>query len=55
MAPDIVNFHQIAHTVVDGAAEHVPALTACLLSAAVFGILWLGLYYLYRKKTFVRI
>jgi predicted acyltransferase len=55
MAPDIINFHQIAHTVLGGAAEHAPAFAGFLFSAGVFGILWLGLYYLYRQRTFVRI
>ncbi len=53
MAPDIINFHQIAHTVLGGVGEHLPTFAGFLFSTGVFGILWLGLYYLYRKSDFL--
>lgn len=55
MAPDIINFGAVSHTVLAGAAEHLPTFTKFVLASGVVGILWLGLYYLYRKKTFLRI
>jgi len=38
-----------------GAAHKMPASAAFSLSVIVFGIFWLGLYLMYRKKIFVRI
>ena len=55
MAPDLISFGKISHTMLDGAAAHVPKFASFLLAAGAVGILWLVLYYLYRKKTFIRI
>ncbi len=55
MAPDIVSFALISKKNLGGLAEHLPPLKEFILAAGAFGILWLVLYFLYRKKTFLRI
>jgi predicted acyltransferase len=55
MAPDIIPFRVISHTVFAGLARHLGMFGDCLLAAGALGILWIGLYYMYLKKAFVRI
>jgi predicted acyltransferase len=55
MAPDIVSFALISKKNLGGLAEHLPPLKEFILAAGAFGLLWLVLYFLYRKKTFLRI
>ena len=38
-----------------GLARHVGMFSEFLLTGATVAILWLGLYYMFRKKTFLRI
>ena len=55
MAPDLINFRHISHTTFGGLAKHMGLFGEFLLAFGAFGILWVGLYYMYRKQTFVRI
>jgi predicted acyltransferase len=55
MAPDLIDFLQISNTVFAGLARHLGVFGDVLLSAGAVGVLWTGLYYMYRKGTFVRI
>jgi len=55
MAPAVISFALISKKNLGGIAAHLPEYAEFLLAAGAFGILWLGLYYLYRKKTFFRI
>ena len=55
MAPDLINFMHISHTVFAGLARHLGMFGEFLLAFGAIGILWVGLYYMYRKQTFVRI
>ncbi len=55
IAPDIIPFKTISHTLFAGLATHLGMFGNFLLAAGTLGILWLGLYYMFRKKTFVRI
>lgn len=55
IAPDIIPFSQIGHTLFAGLAKHLGMFGNFLLASGAVGVLWLGLYYLYRNRTFVRI
>ena len=55
MAPDLINFRWISHTTLGGLARHLGMFGESLVAFGAFGILWVGLYYMYRKQTFVRI
>jgi predicted acyltransferase len=55
IAPDIINFPQLSSTLLGGLARHLGNYGNLLLASGALGILWLGLYYLYRNRTFVRI
>jgi predicted acyltransferase len=55
MAPDLIDFMQISHTTFGGLARHLGMFGNFLLTGGAVGILWVGLYYMYRKQTFVRI
>ena len=55
MAPDLINFRHISHTAFAGLTRHLGMFGEFLLAFGAFGILWVGLYYMYRKQTFVRI
>ncbi len=55
IAPDLINFSQISSTLLGGLAGHLGNYGNLLLSFGALGILWIGLYYLYRNRTFVRI
>ncbi|MCL5670110.1 MAG: DUF5009 domain-containing protein [Acidobacteria bacterium] len=55
IAPDIIPFKTISHTLFAGLATHLGMFGNLLLAAGAVGILWFGLYYMFRKKTFVRI
>jgi predicted acyltransferase len=55
MAPDLINFMQISHTVFAGLARHLGMFGDFLLAFGAIAVLWVGLYYMYRKQTLVRI
>ena len=55
MAPDLINFHQISHTIFAGLAQHLGMFGDVLLTGGAVAVLWSGLYYMYRKGTLVRI
>ncbi|HXX21736.1 MAG TPA: DUF5009 domain-containing protein [Terriglobia bacterium] len=55
MAPDLISFHRISSANLAGLARHLGMFSEFLLTGGAVGILWLGLYYMYRNKTFVRI
>jgi len=55
MAPDIIPFSQISNTLFAGLAKHLGIFGNFLLAFGAVGVLWVGLYYLYRNRTFVRI
>jgi predicted acyltransferase len=55
MAPDLISFHRISNANLAGLARHLGMFSEFLLTGGTVGILWLGLYYMFRKKTFLRI
>jgi predicted acyltransferase len=55
MAPDIIPFSQISNTLFAGLAKHLGMFGNFLVAFGAVGVLWLGVYYLYRHRTFVRI
>ena len=55
IAPDLIPFRTISRTLFGGLANHLGMFGNFLLAAGALGILWAGLYYMFRKKTFVRI
>ncbi len=55
MPPAIINFNDINHEVSAVSAGVLVIFGNFLLAAGVLGVLWLGLYYMFCKKIFVRI
>jgi predicted acyltransferase len=55
MAPDIIPFSQISNTLCAGLAKHLGMFGNFLLPFGAVGVLWVGLYYMYRNRTFIRI
>jgi predicted acyltransferase len=55
MAPDIIPFREISQTLFAGLARHLGMFGPVLVAFGTLGVLWLGLYYMFRKRTFVRI
>jgi len=55
MAPDIIPFSRISNTLFAGLATHLSVFGNVLVAFGVVGVLWLGLYYMYRHRTFIRI
>lgn len=55
MAPDIIPFSHISKTLFEGLSKHLGMFGPVLVAFGTLGVLWLGLYYLYRNRTFVRI
>jgi len=55
MAPRFVNFGDISKAAFGGLAAHLGGFGPLLLAFGRVGALWLALYYMYRKRTFVRI
>jgi predicted acyltransferase len=55
MAPDLISFYRISNANLAGLARHVGMFSEFLLTGGTVGILWLGLYYMFRKRTFLRI
>jgi len=55
IAPDLISFERISAANFTGLARHLGVFSEFLLTGGAVGILWLGLYYMFRKKTFVRI
>jgi predicted acyltransferase len=55
IAPDIIPFRTISRTLFAGLGAHLGIFGDFLVATGRLGILWLGLYYMFRKKTFVRI
>ena len=52
---DLIMPLTISHTPFAGLAKHMGLFGEFLLASGAFGILWVGLYYMYRKQAFVRI
>ncbi|MBN2024195.1 MAG: DUF5009 domain-containing protein [Pirellulales bacterium] len=56
MIVHFINFESIAGTVLGGVASHLqPEYGKALLAISGFAVLWLMLWYMYRKRTFLRI
>jgi predicted acyltransferase len=55
MAPDIIPFSQISNTLFGGLAKHLAMFGNFLVAFGTFGVLWLGVYHLYRRRIFIRI
>ena len=55
MAPDIIPFSTISKTLFAGLSRHLGMFGPFLVAAGTLGVLWVGLYYMFRKRTFVRI
>jgi predicted acyltransferase len=55
MAPDIIPFREISKTLFAGLARHLGMFGNFLVAFGALGVLWVGLYYMFRKRTFVRI
>ncbi len=55
IAPDIIPFRAVSHTLFAGPATHLAIFGNFLFAVGALGILWLGLYHMFGKKTFVRI
>jgi predicted acyltransferase len=56
MATHLFDFHHIGDIFVGGLAGHVADYTyQALRDVAAFAVVWLILFYLYRKKTFIRV
>jgi len=55
MAPDFINFGHTSNALFGGLAKHLGIFGNFLLAFGAVGVLWVGLYYLYRNRTFVRI
>jgi predicted acyltransferase len=55
MAPRIIPFGTIGDTLVAGLANHLGKFGGLLKAFAAFMVLWLMLWYMYRKRTFVRV
>jgi len=55
LAPDFFNFHEISTRALGGLARHLGMFGNFVVEGGAVAILWGGLYYMYRNKTFVRI
>ena len=55
MVGELLSAGFFEHLMFGSDAAKMPATAAFSLAAIVFGLLWLGLYLMYRKKIFVRI
>lgn len=55
MAVHIVNFRNIGGVFVDGLEKYIPNWYPFIHSLAGFAIVWLILWWMYRKKTFIKI
>lgn len=51
----IIDFDKIATFFFGGLAAHLPALSAIILAASGFGVRWLFLLFLYRRKIFLKV
>lgn len=52
---DLIPWAQISSIFLGGLAKHLGMFGNFLLTFGAIGILWLGLYYMYRNRTFIRI
>jgi predicted acyltransferase len=55
MAPGLFNIGGISHHLFGGLSKHAGSAGDLLVAAGSVAILWCGLYYLFRKRTFVRV
>lgn len=55
MAGDFINFGYTSDALFGGLAKHLGIFGPFLVAFGAVGVLWLGLYYMYRNRTFVRI
>ena len=51
----LINFHDVSDPFVGGLVKLVGPYGELISAAAAFGVIWLVLWYMYRKGTFVRI
>jgi len=55
MVVHLVDFGQMADSLLHGVYGHLPQFAGALRTVTALLILWLILWYMYRKKTFVRV
>ncbi|MBN2475879.1 MAG: DUF5009 domain-containing protein [Pirellulales bacterium] len=55
MATHLVNFRHVSDPVVGGLARHLGAYGEPLQEVAALAVIWLILWYMYRKRTFLRV
>jgi len=55
MAPHLVDFAYTSNALFAGLAKHLGIFGNVLVAFGAVGVLWLGLYYMYRHRTFIRI
>ena len=55
MAGDFIDFGHTSKALFGGLAGHIGIFGPLLIAAGALGVLWIGLYYLYRNRTFVRV
>jgi predicted acyltransferase len=55
MAGDFINFAYTSKALFGGLAGHLGIFGPLLIACGSLGALWLGLYYLYRNRTFLRV
>jgi predicted acyltransferase len=55
MAPHLVDFAYTSNVLFAGLAKHLGIFGNVLVAFGAVGVLWLGLYYMYRHRTFIRI
>ena len=55
LAPDFIDFGHTSSALFGGLAKHLGIGGEFLLAFGAVGLLWAGLYYLYRNRTFLRI
>lgn len=55
LAPDFINFGHTSTALFGGLAKHLGIFGEFLLAFGGVAVLWAGLYYLYRNRTFLRI
>jgi len=55
MATEIFNFRKVGNIFVGGLAERLGNWKDLVQHTAAFAIVWLILFYMYRKKTFIKV
>jgi predicted acyltransferase len=55
MAPGLFNIRGISHHLFGGLSKHLGSAADLFVAFGAVAILWCGLYYLYRKRTWIRV